>query len=325
MRKLLLTLALLLSLTIPIQAQTDKVISVSGPYVDIVRGGAWGSGQINRAFIWTPLSPDQAYCLSVRNNNPTNSHTFTFSALQTGDRTVTNYSNNTGRWTADTVEGAGLSPVAADSTTTAYVRAYAAAKIALVFSGSSAAGGSPDTVDVWLVQTKATSCGPVQTATTTTVSGRPAGTTAVGVPGAAYADLSRTLAAGTTTVDLFQDLNSGATNQRPVTLNYNSCQFELTSNAGTGTAPTLNTYVQFGGDNSVNWDDRVSFNQITTAASKQEAAISSGSLAVTAFTDGTLAAGSIRDGTFPGFIRVKYVVGGTTPQFTGVSIRITCK
>src|SRR5208337_4541309 len=143
----------------------DQYVSTGGSsYVDIVRGAAWGSYSFNRVFLFTPLSPDQRFCLFVANNNPTNSHTFSLAVFQTGDRQVTNYSNNQGRFIQDTVQGT-PSPVAAASMTSAYVHANAGAEIALIFSGSAAAGGSPDTVDVFVVQTTAESCGPVASGT----------------------------------------------------------------------------------------------------------------------------------------------------------------
>lgn len=140
----------------------DQFVSTGGStYVDIVRGAAWGTISFNRVFWFTPLTPDQRFCLFVANNNPTNSHTFSLSVYQTGDRQVSNYSGNTGRWIQDTVQGT-PSPVAAASMTSAYVHANAGAFIALAFSGGATQAGSPDTADVFLVQTTGESCGPVQ-------------------------------------------------------------------------------------------------------------------------------------------------------------------
>lgn len=143
----------------------DQLVSTGGsPYADIVRGAAWGTNAFNRVFLFTPLTPDQRFCLFVANNNPTNSHTFSLAVYQTGDRQLPNYSYNTGRFIQDTVQGT-LSPVAASSMVSAYVHANAGALIALVFSGGTTAAGSPDTADIFLVQTTAESCGPVNPST----------------------------------------------------------------------------------------------------------------------------------------------------------------
>jgi hypothetical protein len=94
--------------------------------------------------------------------------------------------------------------------------------------------------------------------------------------------------------------------------------------AGTGTTPTLNLYIQVS-DNGSTWQDRIAFNQATTAALQQEASITSSGMLPVTYTDGTLASGSVRDGTFPGRMRVKYVVAGTSPVFNPVSARVICK
>lgn len=155
----------LLAVIAPCILAQDQYVSTGGsPYADIVRGAAWGTVSFNRVFLFTPLTPDQRFCLFVANNNPTNSHTFSLAVYQTGDRQLANYSSSPGRWIQDTVQGT-PSPVAAASMTSAYVHANAGAEIALVLSGSAAAGGSPDTADVFLVQTTADSCGPVNPST----------------------------------------------------------------------------------------------------------------------------------------------------------------
>ena len=160
MKKFFLIFLFLVSFVAQANAQ-DLQLATHSRYLDLRRGGAWGTSDVNRVFIFSPLDADQSMCIFIANNNPTNSHTITLSVFQTGDTQVADYSNNTGRWIADTIQGT-ISPVAAGSMNSAFVHSNAAARVALAFSGSAAAGGSPDTADIFLVQTNATSCGPVQ-------------------------------------------------------------------------------------------------------------------------------------------------------------------
>ncbi len=146
-------------------AASDLVISGRGPYQDLARNVAWGtSGRagVHNAYLFTPIDPSQGICIFVRNNNPTGAKTLNLSVFQTGDPETVRYTGDTGRWVQDTVQGWPGS-VAANATSSAYVHTSAAARIAVVLSGSSAGGGSPDTADIFVVQTSHTSCGPVGT------------------------------------------------------------------------------------------------------------------------------------------------------------------
>lgn len=141
-----------------VRAQTpDLNLNGGSNYVDAARGVAWGPG-FNRAYVLTPNSPNAAACIYIVNNNPTNSHTFTLQLFQTADPRVNDYSNNTGRY-GPVLSSGTVSPVAASAMTAAFAQTTAAAKIAFVFSGSSTAGGSPDTADIFIVQTTAGTCG----------------------------------------------------------------------------------------------------------------------------------------------------------------------
>jgi hypothetical protein len=125
-------------------------------------GGAgavpWNS--INTAYVLSPLGPDYGFCMSIVNDNPTSSHTLTVNAFQTGDAGVLDYSHNTGRYASLSIVG-NPSPIPASTTNTFFVRSNGAAKIAFVFSGSTTQAGSPDTVDIYAVQTTAAGCGTV--------------------------------------------------------------------------------------------------------------------------------------------------------------------
>jgi hypothetical protein len=141
-----------------VRAQTsDLNLNGGSNYVDVARGVTWGTN-FNRTYVLTPNSPNSSACVYVVNNNPSNSHTYTLQIFQTADPRVNDYSNNSGRYGATTVVGS-YSPVAASSMAAAFTQSTAAAKIAFVFSASSTAGGSPDTADIFIVQTSASTCG----------------------------------------------------------------------------------------------------------------------------------------------------------------------
>ncbi len=163
-------------------AQDIKVNTGSkSPYVVIGNNLAWGSsgqGGVNNYFLFTPISPDQRYCLFLKNNNPSNQHTLTLTSWQTGNPAETAFNNNaSGNWVQDTVQGS-PSPVPAGSTVVVYVHANAAAYIAVSITGTSSAGGSPDTANIWLVQTQAESCGPTGSGAQYVQGAVPSGTTA---------------------------------------------------------------------------------------------------------------------------------------------------
>jgi hypothetical protein len=142
------------------QANPDQALAPGSNYVDVGRGIPWGT-LFNRAYILTPTTPNSSVCIYVVNNNPTSSHTFSLSVFQSADQRVTNnYSANTGRFQTVVTQGS-ISPVAAGSMSSSFVVSTAAAAIAFQFSGATTQAGSPDTADVFLVQTSNSSCGTV--------------------------------------------------------------------------------------------------------------------------------------------------------------------
>lgn len=103
------------------------------------------------------------------------------------------------------------------------------------------------------------------------------------------------------------------------------CWMKVESNAGTGTTPTLNFYLQDSAGDGL-WDDRIAFTQITTSPSSQIAAVNfTAALNPVAPTDGTLAAGTVVAGPVAPYMRVKWVITGTTPSFGGVTAVVFCK
>jgi hypothetical protein len=417
-RKLIFAAVFLAGLARLAPAQTpDLVLNPGSSYVDAGRSIPWGSS-FNRAYVLVPNSPNASVCLYVVNNNPTNAHPFTVTVFQTGDSQVPNYSGNTGRFNPALSINLPTT-VAAASMASGFIQSTAAAKLALVFSGSGALGGSPDTADVFIVQTTAGTCGsssaaqfvqgptsvgaaltlnpfPVagvsvgtsivraitaeaagsdgsfnlQVARNSSSPGSDFGGTSVMANGALAVDLYGTdpsgnfnhsvaanngagfqhslssglqssptnlfvhnsgfqsafstaiVSAGTTTV--FLNVPSGKTAGGLFQGTNLACEFSLIASGGTGTAPTLDVFIVDSDDN-VNFDDRVHFNQVTTTASQQKAGIFAlAHLAATAYSAHALAAGSSTDGPIKGLIRADLVTGGTTPNYSSVTITATC-
>lgn len=91
--------------------------------------------------------------------------------------------------------------------------------------------------------------------------------------------------------------------------------FELDVTVVSGTTPTLNVYIQSLLPDGTNWDDVVSFTQVT-AASRRVARLSGLANVEAAANDAALTAGTVRSGPFGPLVRVKWVIAGTTPSFT---------
>lgn len=151
-------------------AQSDVIVSGINPYQPLARGIAWGNGAacnsgsfcgMNNNFIWTPPSPDSTVCVSITNNNPTNSHTVTFALSQALDPNVQFFTGFQGKWGAVPLSNTTFPvTIAAGATTNYFFRSSSAARLALQVSGSAAAGGSPDTADIVVVQPSTASfCG----------------------------------------------------------------------------------------------------------------------------------------------------------------------
>lgn len=150
----------------------DLVLNPGSSYVDIGRGIDWGT-QFNRTYVFVPNSPNASVCIYVVNNNATSAHTFTAQTFQSADSSVGNYSSNTGRFSAVPLVSMPASVPAAQMVS-GFTQSTAAAKVAIKFSGATTQAGSPDTADIFLVQTTSGTCGSASTATFVQ------GTTAVG-------------------------------------------------------------------------------------------------------------------------------------------------
>lgn len=143
----------------------DQIVNARNVNVQITNPNATGGGagavpwnSINVTYVLAPLGPDNGFCISIVNNNPTSAHSFSVNAFQTGDSQVNDFTHNTGRYAPLAIINNAAS-VPAGSTSTFYIKSNGASKLALQFSGATTQAGNPDTVDIYAVQTTAGGCG----------------------------------------------------------------------------------------------------------------------------------------------------------------------
>lgn len=139
-------------------SQQDITIPGLNSYVVIGRGLAWGSG-VNNNFIFQAFNPNTQICLYITNNNPTNSHSFTVTLWQAGDPAVKSFQQFPAKWAQTVTTQIFPKTVGSVATTGIFFNVSAAALLTAQFTGSSSAGGSPDTADIFAVQTTAGGCG----------------------------------------------------------------------------------------------------------------------------------------------------------------------
>lgn len=165
MRRIIGAVALITALCSVAWSQQDIFITGTNPYTILARGAAWGSsaGQpfpgVNNNFLFPPLNPNTQVCLYITNNNPTNSHAFTVTLLQAGDPAVKTFQNVQSKWAATNTNQVFPITVPAASTKGVFFNVSAAAYLTAQFTGTTAAGGSPDTADIFAVQTTSGGCG----------------------------------------------------------------------------------------------------------------------------------------------------------------------
>jgi hypothetical protein len=162
----LLAWAVLLSAFVGRMAgQNPQDILITGgtnPYIIIGRGIAWGGsgfGNTNNNYIFHPVTPDEGFCLFLSNNNPSNSHTITVAVSQTGDPAVNSFIGLQQKWNSVPTTSAFPVTVPILGIVGINYKTTASAGIAVQLSGSTVQAGSPDTVDIFAVQTTASSCG----------------------------------------------------------------------------------------------------------------------------------------------------------------------
>lgn len=146
--------------------QTDNYISSGNvsPYLTLGRGLIWGSqglGTVGQNFIFNPLDPNQGFCVFIFNNNPSSAHSFTLTVAQTGDPAVRSYQGNTQRWTNVPTTTVFPTSVPANSLIGINYKTTASAGIVISFTGNTTQAGSPDSADIFTVQTNQSSCGSI--------------------------------------------------------------------------------------------------------------------------------------------------------------------
>lgn len=137
-------------------AGPDIPLNGSTFYVPIAQSLAWSA--FNQTYVMTPITPSAGVCIFVTNDNPTSSHSFSVSMFQTGNPSLVSYHGFTQFWNPVQIFNS-PSSVAANATVSFYANTTAAASIAVIFSGASSAAGSPDTAEIFLVQSDAGTCG----------------------------------------------------------------------------------------------------------------------------------------------------------------------
>lgn len=146
----------------------DQLIQGAGasPYTTIARNvnwGATGGGNIQNNFIFQPLDPNQGFCLFIRNNNPTNAHNVTVQVSQTGDPSLLAFANVTGQWFTVPTTTSFPASVPANTTVGISYKTTASASIAVTITGTTAQAGTPDTANIFAVQTNQSACGSIAT------------------------------------------------------------------------------------------------------------------------------------------------------------------
>ncbi len=144
--------------------QQDIIITGQSAYTVLGRGLQWGSvagaqPAMNNNFVFQALNPNTTVCVYVTNNNPTNAHNITIALQQAGDPQVKTFQIQQAKWAAaQTVQ---VFPITVNPLTTQgfFFNVSAAALLAAQITGTITAAGTPDTADVFAVQTTSGGCG----------------------------------------------------------------------------------------------------------------------------------------------------------------------
>lgn len=160
MKRLKLILGVLLAAGIlsvaPFAHATDIAIYPTGPVYRLT-GLVWGTSTVpgfNNNYFFTPLAINENICVSVYNNNPTNSHPFTANIVVTGN--PSNVTPSDGTWTA----AATSSNLNSQFTSGGFgqpagigASINGAAQVSINLSASGTLAGNPDTANVTISQT----------------------------------------------------------------------------------------------------------------------------------------------------------------------------
>lgn len=169
-------IALILLFALPVFCQSDILVSVHSPYFDLGRSlkfGQSGVGGVNNNFIFNPYAPQTGTCIWFYNNNPTNTHNVGINVLTSADPNVTSFIGNQGKWAGILAYGqagvvytsainlniGAMNPaITGSGIQVLYIPSRGAARVALQFTGSIPAAGSPDTMDVFGAFTDQSTC-----------------------------------------------------------------------------------------------------------------------------------------------------------------------
>lgn len=103
------------------------------------------------------------------------------------------------------------------------------------------------------------------------------------------------------------------------TLDFEKITIVIPVTAASGTTPTLDIYIQQSLDGGTTFTDMAHLPQVTAAVTNPyhvSLAHGGGSVISAGVGDATIAANTIGGGIISRFIKVKWVIGGTTPSFT---------
>lgn len=153
--KIILGVVLGMSVLLPGRAcGTDIPISPTGAIFKFQTNPTWGisgPGGFNNNFFFTPFFTAESVCVYVKNNNTTNSHTFTASIVVNGDPANTTPSDATWQAAATSANLSANTSPGFPAGIGAYVSGVA--QVSINFSASSVQAGSPETATVTLIQT----------------------------------------------------------------------------------------------------------------------------------------------------------------------------
>jgi hypothetical protein len=165
-KSLLWLLMLMAALSNAAIAQTDNFLSAGSvsPYVTMGRNLTWGGiglGTVGQNFIFHPLDPNEGFCLFIQNNNTTGAHTLTLTVAQTGDPALIQYAGFTQLWFGVPTATSFPLSVPANSVVGVNYKTTASAGIVISVTGNATVAGSPDTANLFTVQTNQSACGTI--------------------------------------------------------------------------------------------------------------------------------------------------------------------
>ena len=297
----------------------DVVIPPSpNAFMQIFSGRTWGNsgtGGIHNAYILSVPYPASNTYLYLRNNNPTNNHAVKVCVFANFDPSIKKFIGlpkqtfscteglNVGGWINVPLESNGSSiahtVLNQGASLTYSFKPVAAAKLAIIVTGSTAQAGNPDTGDMYIAFAPN-----VLTPTITMFDSQR-------VTGNAHTSLLG---------NFFGSSYFGFPSE------LSACTFYVNASKVSGTNPTLNVYIEdFNYNLNIN-SDRVSFVQFTTVTAPGTTQVAGLNLASTAsplaITTAALGAGTTFQAGFTDAIDVQYTGGGTNPVYDVMTVGV---